>query len=101
MEAENPKLRGTGRTHRAIEAIEGNAVFLVHSYAMKAHAQMIIAKTRKEGIKVLVIIDNWSLFMIKGIRLPVHCDHELWRRCPDIIRNELLAHPRFVKLDVA
>lgn len=87
---ENPKLRGSGRTHRQLDKVPPGSVFLVHNAAMKATAANILSKMDKvQSVKVLIMHDVHSLQMLRGSSMPVYVDHWLWDHCTLDFRDRL------------
>ena len=96
--AEPAKLRGTGRTHRQLEALPERAIFLVHNQSMKMHAVTILEKLGKnvQTVKVLIIHDLHSLEMMRGISWPIYVDHWLWDHSTEIFRVRVQEYRNFV-----
>lgn len=94
---ENPKLRGTGRTHRKLENVPPGSIFLVHNSAMKMHAVNILNKLDKaQSVKVLIMHDVHSLQMLRGLSSPVYVDHWLWDHCTPEFKESLKGNRRLV-----
>lgn len=91
--------RGSGRTHRQLQRVpKEGAIFLVHNRAMMQHAQDIATKIHgpDHKIKMELIVDDWSLHKLRGTRAPIYCDHWLWDRSPQVIRDGMLEHRNFL-----
>lgn len=85
-------MRNSDKTLKMVQSLpESGAIILVHAGPLCDYLKRMIADVHGslDNFKIFVVTDNWSLYRLRGQRLPIYCDHTLWDDLPDSMRNEL------------